>query len=177
MWHTKPKSVYLSFWLKISPNWYGNASGNNKVIYTMINNTPSAVIEIGGSEMGELVPEVVVQGVQAITGVALSGGAAVLRPNVKSVAMPRGSWHRWEVVFTANSTGNADGSILEWFDGSLVVSYPNAVQWTATQRQWEWSSWDPIYGGSGPPVPADQFMWIKDLYISGSAAGATSNPR
>jgi hypothetical protein len=70
-------------------------------------------------------------------------------------------------VLGANSTGAADGTIKWWFDGHLSGSYSNVVQWTTTQHQWEWMTWDPIYGGSGPAVPADQFMWMKNLYVSG----------
>jgi uncharacterized protein YjdB len=168
MWSKAPKTIYISFWLKVSSNWYGNASSANKVIYAFINNTPSAVIEMGGHENGPLQPEIVVQGVQSITGVPLSGGGAVLKPNVATAdTISRGAWHFVEVVLGANSTGAADGTIQWWFDGHLSGSYANVVQWTTTQHQWEWMTWDPIYGGSGPAVPANQFMWMKNLYVSG----------
>jgi hypothetical protein len=167
LWASAPKTIYIAFWFKISSNWYGNTSGINKVAYAWINNNPAIAFEMYGVGTGALRPIASVQGIQAITGVPLSGGAAILWPNAAADTITRGVWHSVEMVLGANSTGAADGTIKWWFDGHLSGSYTNVVQWTASQHQWEWMQWNPIYGGAGTPVPADQYMWMKNLYVSG----------
>jgi uncharacterized protein YjdB len=129
MWPSAPKTIYISFWLKVSSNWYGNASSANKVIYAFINNTPSAVIEMGGHDTGPLQPEVVVQGVQTITGVGVSGGAAVLKPNVAvSDTISRGAWHFVEGVLGANSMARSSG-------GSMAIFRARTRTWCSGQRR------------------------------------------
>jgi len=167
LWASAPKTIYIAFWFKISSNWYGNTSGINKVAYAWINNNPAIAFEMYGVGTGALQPIASVQGIQAITGVPLSGGAAILWPNAAADTISRGVWHSVEMVLGANSTGAADGTIKWWLDGHLSGSYTNVVQWTASQHQWEWMQWNPIYGGAGTPVPADQYMWMKNLYVSG----------
>ena len=53
-------------------------------------------------------------------------------------------WHHIETLYTANTAGNADGTVKLWLDGKLLIDYANRVQWTADgPRQWEWTTWTP----------------------------------
>ena len=70
------------------------------------------------------------------------------------------------MIFTANSSGSADGKVEWWLDGVKVGSY-GGLQFVSGAGTWESIEWSPTWGGTGGTVPADQYMWVDHIYISG----------
>jgi hypothetical protein len=153
-------SIYISFWIKLSPNWDGHTSFVNKIYHLWINGQNKVYLSAQGSNAGPLQPQVRLQG---IPGPSITRN---LTPNVGAVSITRGNWHRWELVVTANTVGNADGVVEWWIDGVKVGSYRD-VQITSASRIWTNVDWNPTWGGTGDIVPADQFMYMDHIYISG----------
>ena len=176
---SKPKQIYVSFWIKISTNWVGNAAGANKILYWTINGTIGGSIELLGmgglDETNQmLAPMVVVENIRQVTeGEGASGTVSVaLSPNRVPYAPAsqavRGAWNHYEVLLTLNTPGQADGSVKWWWNGRPYGDYSSRVQWTDDAGAvFENVYWSPTYGGAGPAVPADQYMWMKNLYVSG----------
>jgi len=151
-------TIYVSYWVKISSNWVGHSSGVNKQIFVWSDGQPTVYTSAQGTGSGNLSPEVRLQG---------SGGTINLTPNVVSNAtFTRGVWHHWELVLVGNTSGSSNGSATWWIDGVKVGAYTN-VRFTSGSGAWQIFQWSPIWGGTGDQIPADQFMWMDHLYISG----------
>ena len=174
-YRSKPRTIYVSFWVKVSKNWVGNAAGANKVLYMRVDGDNRGSFELfamGGLDPSEqtLAPMIVVQNVVVTPGAGPSGSPSVVltanqQPYRKSIAIERGVWGHYEVLATMNTPGQADGGIKWWWNGKLYGDYTGHVDWKGSAFTDVY--WDPTYGGSGPPVPVDQYMWMKDLYVSG----------
>jgi hypothetical protein len=152
-------TVYLSYWVKLSSNWYGHpGSGVNKQIFLWSDDQPTVYTSAQGEGSGKLSPEVRLQG---------SGGTTNLTPNlVPGAEFTRGVWHHWELVLVANTSGSSNGAADWWIDGVKVGSYKN-VRFASGNGAWTLFQFSPIWGGTGGSVPADQFIWMDHIYISG----------
>ena len=170
------RTIYVSFWVKVSANWYGpNTSGANKILYwEMLNGSNAASmgsIELFGGGSDNLTAGLVAEGIAGfVQGPDNPIGAPPtvhLDPNVTNPVVTRGVWHHYEVLLTTNTPGLTDGSVKWWLDGTLLGNYANRIRFNSADVPFSDVYWSPTYGGTGSPVPATQYMWLKDLYISG----------
>lgn len=166
VWSGSNKTLYVSFWLKLSSNWYGNDAGVNKIFHFWIGDSNRLVLNARGTGNGTLTAEVELQGI--VAGGNYDGGTtALFEPNLgPSGTIARGTWLHWEAIFTGNSSGTADGKVEWWLNGTKVGSY-SGLQFTSGTGIWQEMEWSPTYGGSGAPVPATQYQWIDHVRISG----------
>jgi hypothetical protein len=159
---TSNTQLYLAFWLKVSPNWYGEVnSGTNKIFFIWIHNAPTVYVKYEGSGNGPLYPAISTQ-------TTPDGGVDPWSANANSTQqIVRGQWHFWEVLLICNTAGNADGTIKWWVDGTLIGSHTNVPFSTASQGHvWQTVAWNPTYGGGGSTVPATQWQWMDHVYVS-----------
>ena len=159
--NTNAMTVYCSFWVKFSSNWVGHSSGVNKIVHFWIGGSNNVIAEAYGSGTEPLRPMVMFQGI------ANMGGAAAFAPNlVPTMKVPRGKWHRWEIVLKTNSAGAADGTVEWWIDGVRVGTY-DKIQIKPGLAKWDGMMWNPTWGGvGGPTVPVEQIMWMDHIYAS-----------
>lgn len=151
--------VYVSFWVKVSSNWQGHKSGQ-KIGFAWIHDNPTVVFSIRGAGSDPLRSEIYLQNIP--------GTSRILTPNLASVELVRGRWHRWEVVLIVNSGDNTDGQVHWWVDGTKVGEYRDVAFGSATQgKVWQLLSWRPIWGGQGDTLLEDQYMWMDHYYASG----------
>jgi uncharacterized protein YjdB len=166
VWSATDRTLYISFWLKLSSNWYGNDAGVNKVFHFWIGGSNRLVMNVRGTGNGSLTAEIELQGI--VAGGNYDGGStAVFDPNLgASGTIARGQWVHWEAIFTGNSSGSADGKVEWWLNGTKVGNY-GGLQLISGTGLWESMEWSPTYGGSGSPVPATQYMSIDHIRVSG----------
>ncbi len=153
------QQVYVSIWLKLSTNWIGNGTGTNKVFYIWMNNGPYFFLSAEGSGSGPLVATGRYQGpVDA---------RQAFPPNLGSAAVPRGEWQHWEVLVKANTPGTPNGEFHLWVNGTKASQYTN-IGYLAPRMKVSIMAIDvePIWGGSGSTLAADQFMYIDNVYVS-----------
>jgi hypothetical protein len=157
-----PKTLYVSYWVKLSSNWQGHESSVNKQMHlwigdTLINRVYTLARGVGN---GALSAEIALQGV-------VGSEEANLTPNLGVPAtVVRGQWHHWEIVLTANSAGTPDGVIEWWLDGVKVGRYTN-IQFTTEASRWKVIQWSPTWGGVDDVLAADQTMWMDHIFVSG----------
>ena len=166
-------TLYVSMWLKLSSNWSGHPTGTNKVMHFWINGGNRVFAFADGSGNNVLTPRI---GLQAISGAYNDGFGTTsttveLRPNVSGqtgAQIVRGRWQRWEIAMTSNTNGDANGTLDWWIDGTHVGHYTGIAYVPAgASRTWDIVKWDPTWGGQGSSIPADQFMYMDHLYMSG----------
>lgn len=186
------QQVYIAFYIKLSANWQSPIqSGANKILYGN-KGTPANQSTIGSLEYlswgwslteQELQPAPVLEGIVQVvdTGDGIGNvGTNTLRENQQSYDSSsavdgRDVWVLHEWLLTYNTPGQSNGSIKWWCDHPtlghvLYGDYPNRVQWSNTVGDGFVSfRWEPTYGGSTIPPDRQQFMYLKDLYISGPA--------
>jgi hypothetical protein len=162
------RTIYVSFWLKVSANWYGQ-SVVNKVAIMWIGGKPKCVVGLRGSGTGALTLQLYAQdlAVPAGTDTGLN-----LVNTLSAGNFSRGQWHHVEVVLGANTTTGttaaSDGQAQWWLDGQPVGS-ASTIPWVGPGESatWELFAWNPIWGGLGGTVPAEQYMWMDQYYASG----------
>ena len=157
---SRPRTLYVSYWARLSSNWVGHDSGVNKEFYAYANGNPVMYFNASCSYSGAITPVIDLQD-------TYSRGTSNLSPNlVPGARMIRGQWYHIEVVMVGNTAGNADGSVDWWLDGVHVGSYQ--IQWQSGAATWNLFHYTTIWGGvGGPNVPATQYKDWDDVYISG----------
>jgi hypothetical protein len=177
----RQNQMYVSFLVKGSVGYVGDAAGRNKLVYW--NFTPAnsgyasgiGSIQFLGTPDGSnpFQPGLVTSASAFIQGPDDPDGAPpTVRMFGNKVSFPSnaatlGVWHRYEVLVINNTPGNTDGTLRWWLDGVLVGDYTNRIAFTATGAPISDMSLSPTYGGGPLPVPHDQYLWFKDLYVSG----------
>ena len=152
--------LYISFYMKLSPNFEGQSSETNKVLFAWILNHPAVFLSNQGAGRSEpLVPTVRYQGA--------FDSRAYFRQNVGTEqAMTRGKWRKWELLLVANAPGQSNGIIRFWIDGQKVGDYAD-VKFRDTAETWQYVYLQPIWGGVGGAVTSTQYLWVDHLYVSG----------
>ncbi|HEX2781672.1 MAG TPA: Ig-like domain-containing protein, partial [Gemmatimonadaceae bacterium] len=158
-------TLYLAFWFKMSPNFYGHPNSSvNKLFHIWIGGLNRVTLAVMGSgTTPSFQPQVRLQQVPA------PGGVLNLLPNVVPGAqVVRNRWYKMELVLRANTPGASDGSVEFWLDGVKIGNYPNSAFVTAGQTNtWDTINWAPTWGGTGGVVPADMWMRMSRIYLSG----------
>jgi hypothetical protein len=159
------EEIYVSFWMKLSPNFVGHpSSGVNKILHLWINGINRVCLSAQGTNSNPLEPQVRLQ--------QLNGADQFvnLRPNVNTTfRMNRNTWYHWELRMRSNTDGGANGLVEWWVNGSKMGSYSN-VNFVAAgaPRYWQQVQWAPTWGGMGDTVPADQWMQMDHIFASGN---------
>lgn len=148
----------------LSTNWFGHSNGV-KIWLPGTGTTASSkhamVIHLrGGGTAPQRWDATVSAGVKNLGGNDANGDRAIV--GSPQNALPRGTWHTCEMLYTLNTADQADGEVRVWMDGALVVSATNlAVRGvgaiTASNDRIVVVDWVPTYGGgtsSAGPVPA-----------------------
>ncbi len=156
--------MYVSIWLKISANWRGHNSQANKLMEAFIADHPHCVLGLVGSGNAPLRPSI------ALNGGPDSRKGEYLPGNVAPTAtFSRGTWHRLEMVISANTPGVGDGQATWWMDGQLIGDYHN-VMWVGAGESDHWIQLElmPIWGGRNDQLIATQYLWVDHIYASTS---------
>jgi hypothetical protein len=93
--------------------------------------------------------------------------------------MSLGGWHHVEAYFRMNTIqsgkGIADGILQYWLDDQLIIDHSNVLFRTNQNATMKWNQFImAFYIGDGSP--ADQYLWIDDLTVADSRAGADTTP-
>ena len=152
--------LYVRFWMKLSPNFQGQSSGTNNVLYVWINGHPAVFLSNHGTGTAEpLMPIVRYQG-DVDTRAYFYQNVGTGQP------MTRGQWRKWELLLIANTPGQANGVIRWWIDGQKVGEYTD-VGFRNSAISFQYLYLQPIWGGTGGTVAATQYLWVDHLYVSG----------
>ena len=157
---TRPRTVYVSWWIRVSSNFYGHEAAVNKEWYLWSGNTPLMYFDASCQGTGPITPRIALQDTK-------SNGTSDLAPNlVPSARMPRGQWVHFEAVVVGNTAGVKDGSVDWWMNGQHIGSY--TLQWTTGATTWNIFHLSTIWGGSGgPSLPVTMTVDWDHAYISG----------
>jgi len=154
------RTLYVSYWAKLSANFYGHPSGVNKQAYFF---TPAFdglfYFNIRGQGAGSLSPEVDFQS-------TVSEGTTNFAPNlIPGAVIPRDQWYLIEVVAVGNTAGNADGSIDVYLNGAHT--HHKAMQWQSGASTWGYFYYYNDWGGVGQTVPETMTLDWDHVYLSG----------
>jgi len=156
------RGLYLSFWMRLSPNWVGHPTSVNKIFHLWIGGSNRVYLSAHGRGNGPYLPQVNLQG---IPGPQI---ARDLNPRRNPrVLIRRGEWVHWELVLWANHPGQRDGSVEWWINGE-PAGREGGFAYTAPRFSsvWERVTWNPTWGGGGPPLREPIFMDMDEVYVS-----------
>ena len=159
------RTMYMSFWFKISPNWDGHPTGANKVLHVNIGGSNHFVVNLWGYGNGMMQMGILLQG---IVNDGSGNTAANWFPNLGPTGeIVRGQWYHVEVLAVGNTSGAANGSVDWWLDGVKIGSH-SGIQYVSGAGTWgERIAWAPTWGGAGPAVPSEMYQYIDHIYVSG----------
>jgi len=172
--YTAHRYLYISLWVRLSPNFHGEQTRTNKIAYIWIHNNPTTFLSCEGADADDLFILPRLQNCpDARDHLPRNAG----NPNDDRVT--RNAWHRVEMLLYANTPGTANGIWKLWFDGVLTHDYSDVAFCDVAQStDWEIIALRPIWGGNtADTVPADQWMYIDHYFASaGDSAGAGPTP-
>ncbi len=163
--------LYISFWLKLSPNWQGHRSGVNKIFHFWVGSGAShgnhVLLSAQGIGDGALYAQVRFQGMvpNAMGQVSYNGSTYLDRGAAEIV---RGRWHHWEVLLVSNEPGSVDGEAHLWIDGTKVYERIGDTGYvpSGSNNLFDQVSWNPTWGGTGDMIVEDQTMEMDHAYVS-----------
>jgi uncharacterized protein YjdB len=163
--------LYVAFWFKVSSNWSGNTVGISKLGYIWINGKPEIYFTVNGAGSNPLAFSAYLQDAPIPKTLSANQGA--------DASCVRDTWYRIEVETIANTPGSANGVFREWLtkynaDGTvasaptLVTEYTN-LEYVPSGGSTTWGifSWQPVYGGSGNPVPYNMYQFMDRIAVAG----------
>src|SRR6266849_2793984 len=172
-----PTKLYLAFWFKYSSNYVPNGVVN-KIYYIWIHGNPSITLDMMADYTTQIRTQNMPSGSVNYDGSSKSygSGAGTGSPNLAygqpgsgNVVLTLGQWHLWEQILDCNTAGNFDGTMKWWIDGTLVGWYNNVgFAGSSESHVWERIAWNPIYGGGGPAVGQNMWLYMDHLHASGS---------
>ncbi|HKS06442.1 MAG TPA: hypothetical protein VJR92_09035 [Gemmatimonadaceae bacterium] len=152
---SKKRTIYASMWMKLSSDFVGHQSNINKCVFFVINNYNHVYTMVQGTGSGPMRAAIGLQNLPAAytvnaDGETITGTAVNLVPNVANVPVIRGQWHRYEVLFVANTPGLKNGTAEMWLDGTKIMQYSGIMFVAGGQSgKWDAVNWGPVWGGAG----------------------------
>lgn len=149
--------LYVGMWWKPSNPWQGHVTGSNKLQYAFTNEHGSITMVMYGPVGGPYEMRVYPQ---------FSTSAGVwLVPNVATVPIQLGAWHRleWQLVYSTDSA-TANGICRWWVDGTLVGDYENLIFPSEGLTAYKIA---PVWGGVDDTKHETDYYWIDQVHLSG----------
>jgi len=156
---------FVGFAWKASNPWQGHSSFVNKIMFLQSRNSTCGNLYMtmygptGGPFELRVAPE--------------WGNWSWLTPNVNNVPVALGTWHKIELYFKYNTSGNSDGIVRWWMDGTMIGNYTNvSFHPSGCFGEFQFS---PTWGGIGDSKTETDYYWYDHAYISapGSTSGGT----
>lgn len=158
-------TLYVQIYFKTSDNWFGHPLGRCKFVNIHpFNRGAECIMDLNGKgATGRMQTVLAPQGMQA-DGVS----NALRKNNLANTEIFRGQWHQWELIAKLNDRNVLNGELDWWLDGVKQARHTD-LGWIGPVgvRSWGKVAHNIILGGRGNPVPADQFIRIDHMYISG----------
>ncbi|HEV8197482.1 MAG TPA: hypothetical protein VGP87_12630 [Gemmatimonadales bacterium] len=170
------RTLYACYWIKMSPNWTATSQATKSIffhigtpgstgrVYSAIRGTPTMAAEIDFQAMGTRI------NAPGPTQQQISWNGYP-NQNPGSATVTRGQWVKWEILLTANTPGQYDGTAEWWLNGVKVGSYSkigySGPAETGSSNTWREVNWNPTWGGGGSTPPQEQYMWFDHIYLSG----------
>ncbi len=166
-----PQELYVRFVFRYSPNWTGNPSGVNKLLYLAQRGDRASPVYLAGFGRGSspLVPQLRQQGQDSRP--CGHNRTRNIHQNAGRGEFRRGEWHTVELLLRLNSFSpgreTCDGTAKMWLDGRLVLDVRD-VHWLdqrVGRANWSWwrVNMDPVWGGGQGTIPSDQ--WIRVAHL------------
>lgn len=159
-------TLYIQVYFKVSSNWWGHRVGTLKFINIHPQDAGAdCIIDLNGKEDGRMQTRIAIQGSHA------TGASNKNRTNnLANSEIIRGQWHQWELIAKINDLDVLNGELDWWLDGVKQGHYTD-LGWRGPGdvKTWHKVALNMIYGGRDLTPPADQFIQIDHLYISGKA--------
>jgi hypothetical protein len=159
--------IYFRFAFRVSENWYGHNSLTNKILF--VRSQPwngftdyEPIVRLRGSGNNPLVLNIGWQGMPE-TDVSLSPnglGDLTVANNVT-----KGVWHTFECIMTVGEVNTESGSAECWLDGEHTHRAYD-INYRDNPNGWGGLHFDPVYGGGGGTIPADQYWDLDHAYMS-----------
>ncbi len=160
---TGTRTLYVSYWSRVSTSFYGHDSGVNKEFYAYNNGVANVYFNLRCRFTGTITPDVALQDMAV-------GGTYDISPNLVPAALiVRGQWYHIEVVLVGNTASTSNGSIDWWLDGVHIGSYNN-LRFSNAAAHWDLFHYTTIWGGAGGPnLPVTMTKDWDHAYVSGKS--------
>ena len=150
--------LFVGMWWKPSNPWQGHLTGSNKIQYAFTDAHGSITMVMYGPIGGPFELRVYPQ---------FSTSAGIwLTPNVATVPVQLGVWHRieWQLIYSTDAN-TANGICRWWLDGTLVGDYENLVFPSEGLTAYKIA---PVWGGVQDVKTETDYYWIDHVHISGN---------
>lgn len=160
--------VYIAWWFKLSPNWYGqDGSSVDKILWA----GQAVVLDCHGGGYSDKFWRIALQGGENFNGDPTHAQNQV-SPTSGQRTMVRDTWYFNEFLIHLGTPGVANGELHMWLNGVKTHQFTGRnIHRTDGSSTSAMSSvrWHPIYGGqNGSNVPETQYQYIDHIRVSQS---------
>jgi len=155
---TGQHQLFVGMWWKPSNPWQGHFTGSNKIQYAFTDAHGSITMVMYGPINGPWELRVFPQ--------FSTSPDTWLTPNVATVPVQLGAWHRieWLLVYSTDAN-TANGVCRWWIDGTLVGDYDNLVFPPEGLTAYKIA---PVWGGVQDVKNETDYYWIDHVHVSGN---------
>jgi hypothetical protein len=155
-------NIYVCGWIRFMPGWSSNGNIGTKLFFIK---GPDETNHFVGSQSGADNQRAFLMSGLQFRDDNLSYNLGELEFTENDLA--GGGWHKFEVLWEANTPGLRDGRYSHWVDGRLIGAAANALYFLETQQPgWDQVWFDPTFGGGANPVPHDQYFDLDHFVAS-----------
>jgi hypothetical protein len=156
-------NLYACLWVRISSNWTNASNPGTKFVFVRTGAYDTGMVtnwvnhfwgfNAGGSPTN----------MQLMAGLQYADASKNRAIYPSGGVLSLGSWHKIEMLWTANTPGSANGGMRFWLDGSKVIDRSDIMYFQSGQTP-QWGSFYPFgtYGGVASNVPYDMWVDIGD---------------
>jgi hypothetical protein len=154
----RPRSLYVSAWLRFDPNWEYPASLESRIL----------LLEDGSGTPGVQVFVLNDPGTgDTRLRTRIIGGGPPPPPAPGAGNFSNGVWHQLEAVFEGNSDpASADGRIRIWLDGVLQLDASGLQVFSSLPLEFGAFRWQPAWGATSGSPSAPIFHDMDHIYLS-----------
>lgn len=153
-WFAGSAEVYLRFTMRLSPAWQGH-SAYDAVVNVWMDGVPRFFWGFRGAGSASLQPLALIQDTPTPP-----DGARWLESNLSPTAdLQRGEWHVVEIVLRADEYHC-------WLDGAKIAEHTDVLFSEREDARWQIVHWEPIWGGGGDSLQAEQSIEVDHLRLS-----------
>jgi len=163
VWGSGFREVYLGWWTRLAPDFYGHSSGSNKHAFVRGLGPTGQPHDLWMMPWGSGHDPSFDVRLDQVSGSSVGCGHWTAQP---ADQIAPGRWYRWEMWYRKPATNGPTGHVKLWRDGVLVYESTAVCDYGADVSTLYAIGFHGTWGGIGGTLPQDNLQWFGPWRVS-----------